>query len=210
MNHKKKRNIAFVLICAIFLGGIERLPVSAEETTSCNLKNPTIDSNGISTWDCVWFGNYWQDDTNGDGVADKNDEKTPIKWRVLSVDGDDAFLLADRNLDNRAYNDSLSFKKNIYWETCTVRSWLNGYSAEVNGNGKDFTNTCKVTWDMLTPTKNKYIYYRKDYDGQDLYYVFNESLDTIGMYFGGHRTDIDVRADEIAKQYGKYLPWLLY
>ncbi|MCI9537872.1 MAG: hypothetical protein HFG35_06230, partial [Eubacterium sp.] len=62
------------------------------------LKNPTTE-NGITTWDCIWFGNYWQEDINGDGKADKNDEKTPIKWRVLSVEGDDVFLLADKNLD---------------------------------------------------------------------------------------------------------------
>lgn len=31
--------------------------------------------------------------------------KEPIKWRVLSVNGDDAFLLADKNLDSRPYNE---------------------------------------------------------------------------------------------------------
>ena len=24
------------------------------------LNNPTTDSNGVTTWDCVYFGNYWQ------------------------------------------------------------------------------------------------------------------------------------------------------
>lgn len=72
------------------------------------LKNPTIDSNGVATWNCVCFGNYWQNDTNGDGVANKNDKKQPIKWRVLSVDGADAFLLADQNLDAGSYNESLA------------------------------------------------------------------------------------------------------
>ncbi len=41
---------------------------------------------------------YWQNDTNGDGIADQNDAKEPIKWRVLQVDGDDVFLMSDKNL----------------------------------------------------------------------------------------------------------------
>ncbi len=100
------------------------------------LKNPTTE-NGITTWDCIWFGNYWQEDINGDGKADKNDEKTPIKWRVLSVEGDDVFLLADKNLDVQRYNDT---DTDVTWETCTMRSWLNGYGAEINKDGKDYSN----------------------------------------------------------------------
>ncbi|MCI8963156.1 MAG: hypothetical protein HFG37_05515 [Eubacterium sp.] len=101
------------------------------------LKKPTTDNKGITTWDCIWFGNYWQEDTNGDGKADKNDEKTPIKWRVLSVEGDDVFLLADKNLDVQSYNDT---ETDITWETSTMRSWLNGYGAEMNRGGKNYSN----------------------------------------------------------------------
>ena len=47
----------------------------------------------------------------------------PIKWRVLQVDGKDAFLLADKALDTQMYyiEDDVS----ITWEESTVRSWLN-------------------------------------------------------------------------------------
>ena len=88
---------------------------------SYGLSNPVV-CDGVSTWDCIYFGNYWQNDTNGDGKADQNDEKEPIKWRVLSVDGDDAFLLADQNLDTQQYNTK---SKDVTWETCTLRTWLN-------------------------------------------------------------------------------------
>ena len=101
------------------------------------LKNPTIDSNGVATWNCVCFGNYWQNDTNGDGVANKNDKKQPIKWRVLSVDGADAFLLADQNLDAGSYNESLA---DVTWGSCTRRSWLNGYNASSNVACIDYSN----------------------------------------------------------------------
>ena len=111
----------------------EVAPGSSEKK---ELKNPTME-NGITTWDCIWFGNYWQEDTNGDGKADKNDVKTPIKWRVLSVEGDDVFLLADKNLDVQRYNDT---DTDVTWETCTMRSWLNGYGAKINKDGKDYSN----------------------------------------------------------------------
>ena len=101
------------------------------------LKKPTTE-NGITTWDCIWFGNYWQEDTNGDGKADKKDDKTPIKWRVLSVEGDDVFLLADKNLDRQKYNDT---NTSVTWENCTMRSWLNGYGGEINKDGKDFSDS---------------------------------------------------------------------
>ena len=85
------------------------------------VSNPTI-SNGVTTWDCVYFGNYWQNDTNGDGTADQQDDKEPIKWRVLSVEGNDAFLMADQCLDTQPYNEE---DEDVTWETCTLRTWLN-------------------------------------------------------------------------------------
>lgn len=110
-------------------------PSSVPSLPAVSIHNPQIDENGNTTWDCVYFGNYWQNDTNGDGVVDQNDEKQPIKWRVLSVDGDDAFLLADENLDCQPYNASW---QDVTWETCTLRSWLNGYGAEENIEGVDY------------------------------------------------------------------------
>ena len=88
------------------------------------LGNPAI-NDGVTTWDCIYFGNYWQKDTNGDGKADQNDEKQPIKWRVLSVDGDDAFLLADQNLFCSTYDVGSFVGEEITWETCALRERLN-------------------------------------------------------------------------------------
>ena len=94
------------------------------------LSNPVTDSNGVTTWDCVYFGNYYQSDATGN-------TKDPIKWRVLSVDGDDAFLLADQNLDAKPYNTS---DTSVTWETCTLRSWLNGYGASANVEETDYSS----------------------------------------------------------------------
>ena len=126
-NHRCGRCLVSMLtIMALVLSSVV-LPVhtkkssAAENTSSYGLSNPTI-SNDVTTWDCIYFGNYWQNDTNGDGKADQNDKKQPIKWRVLSVNGNDAFLLADQNLDAKPYNEEGWCKT---WATCTLRTWLN-------------------------------------------------------------------------------------
>lgn len=46
----------------------------------------------------------------------------PIKWRVLNIDGKEAFLLADVALDDQKYNTDFI---NVTWETCSMRKWLN-------------------------------------------------------------------------------------
>jgi len=48
----------------------------------------------------------------------------PITWRVLSVDSDGLYIMADKILDCRQYNTS---RTSITWADCTLRSWLNGY-----------------------------------------------------------------------------------
>ena len=154
-----RRNIARWVIAALLLGMLstgeystgyctakEEGDTLAGDTESGNgadqeeygLHNPTIGENGVVTWDCVYFGSYWQEDTNGDERATKKDEKQPIKWRVLSVNGDDAFLLADKGLDCQKYNDGWT-SAGVTWEECTMRSWLNGYGAEANEVGKDYS-----------------------------------------------------------------------
>jgi len=102
--------LSFIPIQGLFLFGNQT--VKAAEVI---LSNP-VTSDGVTTWDCIYFGNYVQSDE--DGATPE-----PIKWRVLSVNGDDAFLLADKNLENIVYNE---LTETITWETCTLRTWLNG------------------------------------------------------------------------------------
>ena len=105
------RLLALVMVlslCEITLG--QSTPVKA----AVSLQNPTTDGNGVTTWDCIYFGNYYQSNSS---------TKEPIKWRVLSVNGNDAFLLADQNLDAKPYNEEYT---DVTWATCTLRTWLNG------------------------------------------------------------------------------------
>ncbi len=82
---------------------------AANAAISSALVNKTTEEVALAktTWDTVEFGTY-----NG----------AKINWRVLSVDGDDAFLLADRILLEKEYNVGFS---SVTWETSTLRKWLN-------------------------------------------------------------------------------------
>ena len=59
----------------------------------------------------------------------------PIKWRVLSTAGGQAFLQADLALDDQRYNNN---DTNVTWETGSMRSWLNGYGPEKNEPKMDY------------------------------------------------------------------------
>lgn len=158
-----KQKMAVILSLALVLamaGEFISLP-AVSKAAGYSISNPVI-NNGVTTWSCVYFGNYYQSNEN---------TKEPIKWRVLSVDGDDAFLLADQNLDCQQYNitDAKSIftptpeptvnpeatatsepeptvtpepteTPKITWENCTLRSWLNGYGSDSNLNEKDYSN----------------------------------------------------------------------
>ena len=235
-----KRSIAILMTLAMVLSlptGIT-MPRQAQ-AAGYGLNNPTTDSNGVTTWDCVYFGNYWQGATptptappfstpvaphtptpspfstpvapltptpspywvptarptvtpepvsakiilatptahskkvvgkkimmkeagnvtptpepvitpkptvQPDPTPTSKVSPTPasnnfkigsIKWRVLSVDGNDAFLMADQSLDAEPYNNS---DASVTWSECTLRSWLNGYDSLSNKAGIDYRN----------------------------------------------------------------------
>lgn len=100
-------------------GDVKEIAEGLDHTTTLKKKTrPQTES--VTTWDCVWFGNYLQD-SDGNGGFIKN----PIKWRVLSVEGDEALLLADKNLDRKVYQD-----EDAMWEESAIRKWLNGTGRE--------------------------------------------------------------------------------
>ena len=71
----------------------------------------------------VTLGYYWQEDTNEDGSADKDDEKQLISWRVLKEYSDGtALVISDKILDSRMFNKEWV---DYTWETSDIREWLN-------------------------------------------------------------------------------------
>ncbi|MDE6626906.1 MAG: leucine-rich repeat domain-containing protein [Lachnospiraceae bacterium] len=127
---KGKVGINIFRIFILFIGMLAVVSTKQiPEVLAATLSNPRTDANGDVTYDCIYFGHYPQSDATGK-------TSDPIKWRVLSVDGNDAFLVADTNLDVQKYNDT---NVSVTWETCTMRSWLNGYGSDSNVCGTDYS-----------------------------------------------------------------------
>jgi uncharacterized protein YjdB len=158
-NMKKKwelsKCVKGLLLTAIMATTILVMPTNEKQVEAASsVSSPRVTDKNV-TYDCVYFGNYPQSDATGE-------KKDPIKWRVLSVSGNDAFLIADVNLDVAPYNDQYYQLRNlpsgvlneeqyqkyynevaymsVTWETCTLRSWLNGYGSESNKSGVDCTS----------------------------------------------------------------------
>ena len=90
----------------------------------------------------------------------------PIKWRVLSIAGDQAFLLSDLALDDQRYNyNDIS----ITWETSSMRSWLNGYGSETNEPQMDYRNDSFLQ-DAFTSAQQQAIRTTEVENADNLYY----------------------------------------
>ena len=67
----------------------------------------------------------------------------PIQWRVLSNTNGELFVMADKILASRAYNQVYT---NVTWETCSMRSWLNNdfYNTAFNSTERSKIKTSTV------------------------------------------------------------------
>lgn len=105
--NKIKSSIAIVLSAALMASAVPgRIPVASAADTAGSVSKPTVNSKHTVTWDCVYFGKYWQEDTNGDGKVTEEDERTPIKWRVLTVEGEDnpvTYAKGDRAVQDKVF-----------------------------------------------------------------------------------------------------------
>lgn len=125
---KKRKLLAYFLVALMIVTSLNGTIHAQNQRASekVELQNPRTDAEGNTIWDCVYFGNYWQNYAN---------EKEPIKWRVLSVNGNDALLISDRIIEKGAFNET---NTDCTWGNSTIRSWLNGYSSENNVDAKDY------------------------------------------------------------------------
>ena len=71
---------------------------------------------GLQVGDQLEFGAYEQD-------RDKTNGSEPIRWQVLSVEGNKALLISSYVLDCVPYSTT---EGEITWEKSHVRNWLNG------------------------------------------------------------------------------------
>ena len=72
MKRKTKRLLAKFLALVMVLSLCEvTLGQSTPAKAAVSLQNPTTNGNGVTTWDCIYFGNYYQSNSS---------TKEPIKW----------------------------------------------------------------------------------------------------------------------------------
>ena len=148
--------------------------VSGGKVTSVGGRSATSESVETSPryelYSTVTFGHYEQDNNSKNG-------KEPIEWIVLDVEADGTCLLLSKYaLDYKAYNDS---NKNVTWETCSLRKWMNG---EFYNGAFDASEKAKIQLTHnVTPSTPKYnIYGGRDTDD----YVFTLTLQEIADSFG--------------------------
>lgn len=120
-----------ILIASTCLADYDQ--IGAAESVNNELHNPVVEMN---TCDTVYFGEYWQEDTDGNGVINQNDDKMPIRWRILSKNGNDAYVIADQVLDCKQYHET---EEIVNWENSSLREWLNQefYHAAFSTEEKD-------------------------------------------------------------------------
>ena len=63
----------------------------------------------------IQFGAYEQDNNLSNG-------KEKIDWRILAVENGKVFLISEKILNSKPYNE---VDTDVTWETCTLRKWLN-------------------------------------------------------------------------------------
>ena len=118
--------------------------------------------------DIITFGSYEQDNDLANG-------KEPIEWLVLDKQDSRILVISKYGLDCRSYNKEY---KNVTWETCTLRSWLNDSFLNEAFSSEEQTLIPTV---MVSADKNPKYGYDSGKDTNDQ--VFLLSIDEVNKYF---------------------------
>ncbi|MCR5105187.1 MAG: Ig-like domain-containing protein [Eubacterium sp.] len=151
------------------------------------------------TRETVYFGNYWQEDTNSDGIADANDKKNPIKWQILKKYSDGtALLISDKILFTSVYN-SKTIALSSYGCTWNISEIRNNLNSNKSGG---------FLYDAFDADEQKYLMSKKDDDSGDKVFLLSkdEAVDTeLGFYSNGLLKDIARSAEvtDFARQQGE-------
>ncbi len=109
----------------VCFGSYPQREVKGKALTSA-VTGASYDANGDALVDGTKYRRISRDDTNYGGFFGDREYRyfkwEPIRWRVLSNDGSALFLMADKGLDCKDYNEEFI---SVAWEDCTLRDWLN-------------------------------------------------------------------------------------
>lgn len=130
--------------------------------TEYELSNPTYDADrDYAEWDCIYFGWYPQDS------ADENDLQ-PVKWRVLSVEENDALLISDKMLFPSEF--IFHIMSGTTWKASSLRGDLRNFKL------KAFTEEEKesiITVNVNNKSNPDYPEYEDDEDTTESVYVLS-------------------------------------
>ena len=109
----------------VYFGSYPQTEVTGDALTAAII-GAFYDTNGDAWVNGQKYRRISKSDTNYDGYFGESEYRyfkwERIKWRVLKVNSSTMFVVADKGLDCKCYNDTY---KSITWENCTLRSWLN-------------------------------------------------------------------------------------
>lgn len=132
---RKLNKVVSVIIALAMVVTMFSITPAFSKTVSADMdeyfSGPSTEA-GISTWNCVYFGRYYQENEN---------VMLPIKWRILENSDDSLLLMADQNLENIQYHTA---EKNVSWENSSLRTWLNESFYSVAFNSKEQADICDM------------------------------------------------------------------
>lgn len=109
----------------IYFGSYPQTEVTGEALTEV-ITGASYDVNGDAWVDGVKYRRISKNDTNYSGYFEDSDYRyfkwERIRWKVLQNDGSTLFVVADKGLDCKRYNEE---DESVTWENCTIRKWLN-------------------------------------------------------------------------------------
>lgn len=110
----------------VYFGSYPQTEVTGD-ALALDIMDAPYDENGDAWVDGIKYRRISESDTNYHGYFGDAQYRyfkwEQIKWRVLRNDGSTLFLMADKGLDCKNYNETFA---PITWEGCTLRDWLNG------------------------------------------------------------------------------------
>jgi len=152
-----------------------------------NTPKPTAVS--VKAGDIITFGHYEQDNNLYNGSE-------PIEWRVLAVENGRALLISKYALDAKPYHDEID--KNITWEKCLLRGWLN---EDFYNKAFDRSEKSRILQVKIKNPDNPKYGTQGGNDTRDN--IFLLSIDEANRYFASD-DDRKCLASDYAKENGAY------
>lgn len=172
------------------------LPVVSERTllaevdernhTKTEQKNNVV-SDFLSEDGEIEFGSYFTENENS---------KSPLRWRILSIEDDKALIISQKGIEGKRYNETPG---NTFWENSSLRKWLN----------EDFYNSAFTDEEKKIIIKANLINYknakyRTENGGNTIDSVFLLSIEEAERLFPSNKERV-ISPTQLAKSRGVFL-----